>query len=139
MSQGVGSVRFEGDERVPTRGESRLATPPQTVARTPAMQDDLEHVRNVTRSVAQDALNIWADIWGELENGVACDVAGTPEAEGPARQVCDTPCGDSLRSPNIAIGSPEKGFTPSCGWPEFLEKMWILRQNLDFLARFSRQ
>jgi len=33
----------------------------------------------------------------------------------------------------------EKGFTPSCGWPEFLEKMWVLRQNLDFLARFSRR
>jgi hypothetical protein len=58
-------------------------------------------------------LKVWSDIWGELENDVAIGVAVSPE--------------------------DEKGFTPSCGWPEFLEKMWVLRQNLDFLARFSRQ
>jgi peptide methionine sulfoxide reductase MsrB len=71
------------------------------------------YFRNVTSSVVQDALNVWSEIWGELEGDVACGAAVTSE--------------DS------------KGFTPSCGWPAFLEKMWVLRQNLDFLARFSRQ
>lgn len=83
MRQGMKSVRFEGDE-------SRV------VAQAPSAQVELKHFRNVTRSVTQDALNVWADIWAELENEAACGVVA-------------------------------------------LEKMWLLRQNLDFLARFSRQ
>ncbi len=93
-------VRFEGDES-------------QTIARVPSSQVELMHVRNVTNAVVQDALNIWSEIWGELEGDVACGAAVTPE--------------------------DDKGFTPSCGWPAFLEKMWVLRQNLDFLSRFSRE
>jgi len=100
MSQGMRLVRFEGDEW-------------QVIARVSSSQVELAHFRSVTSSVVQDALNIWSDIWGELENDVACGAAVAPE--------------------------DGKGFTPSCGWPEFLEKMWVLRQNLDFLARFSRQ
>jgi hypothetical protein len=76
-------------------------------------QVELNHFRSVTSSVVQDALNAWSEIWGELEGDVACGVGVAPERD--------------------------KGFTPSCGWPVFLEKMWVLRQNLDFLARFSRQ
>jgi hypothetical protein len=100
MSQGMRLVRFEGDES-------------RTVARVPSPQVELTHFRNVTNSVTQDALNVWSEIWGELEGDVACGAAVAPE--------------------------DGKGFTPSCGWPAFLEKMWVLRQNLDFLARFSRQ
>ena len=85
----------------------------QTIALVPSSQVEVTHFRNVTTSVVQDALNTWSDIWGELEGDVACGAAVTPE--------------------------DHKGFTPSCGWPAFLEKMWVLRQNLDFLARFSRQ
>jgi hypothetical protein len=100
MSQGMRLVRFEGDESRTLAG----ASPPQV---------ELTHFRNVTGSVVQDALNIWSEIWGELEGDVAHGAAVAPE--------------------------DDKGFTPSCGWPAFLEKMWVLRQNLDFLARFSRQ
>jgi hypothetical protein len=85
----------------------------QTIARVPPSQIEVTHFRNVTSSVVQDALNAWSDIWGELEGDVAHGAAVAPEQN--------------------------KGFTPSCGWPAFLEKMWVLRQNLDFLARFSRQ
>ena len=99
MNPGMRLVRFEGDES-------------KTIARVPPSEVELTHFRHVTGSVVQDALNTWSDLWGELENGVACGAAVTPE--------------------------DGKGFTPSCGWPEFLEKMWVLRQNLDFLARFSR-
>ena len=99
MNQGMRLVRFESDE-------------PQTMARVPWSEVGLTHFRNVTSSVVQDALNTWADIWGELDGDVACGAAVAP--------------------------ADDKGFTPSCGWPEFVEKMWVLRQNLDFLARFSR-
>ena len=85
----------------------------QTIAQASPPQMELAHFRNVTSNVVQDALNAWSDIWGELDGDVACGAAVAPE--------------------------DDKGFTPSCGWPAFLEKMWVLRQNLDFLARFSRQ
>jgi hypothetical protein len=81
-----------------------------TLASSP--QVELMHFRNVTNNVVQDALKVWSDIWGELE-------------------------GDVTYGPAIA-SRDGKGFTPSCGWPEFLEKMWVLRQNLAFLSRFSR-
>lgn len=100
MNQDMKMARSGGDES-------------QTIARALSSEVELTHVRHVTGSVVQDALNTWSDLWGELENGVACGAAFTPEND--------------------------KGFTPSCGWPVFLDKMWILRQNLDFLARFSRR
>ena len=100
MSQGMKLVRFDGDE-------------PQTVVQKPSPEAELKHFRNVTGSVTQDALNVWAEIWGELQEGVHNGVAIAPEAN--------------------------EGFRPSCGWPEFMEKMWLLRHYLDFMARMSRQ
>jgi len=100
MSQGMKLVRFDGDE-------------PQTVAQRLSPQAELKHFRNVTGSVTQDALNVWAEIWGELQEGVHSGVTIAPEAN--------------------------EGFKPSCGWPEFMEKMWLLRHYLDFMARMSRQ
>ncbi len=99
MSQGVKLLKFEGEE-------------PQLIGRAPSPQAELEHFRNVTGSVTQDALNVWAEIWGELQNGVHEGVAVVPQTN--------------------------EGFKPSCGWPEFMEKMWLLRHYLDFIARFSR-
>ncbi len=113
MSQGMRLVRFEGDES-------------QTLAQASSPQVELAHFRNVTSSVVQDALNAWSEIWGELDSDLVSGAAVAPENEGPQSQ-------------SVPIGSPNRGFTPSCGWPAFLEKMWVLRQNLDFLARFSRQ
>jgi len=36
------------------------------------------------------------------------------------------------------VETPElkKGFKPECGWPEFLEKMRLLRHYLDYSKRF---
>jgi hypothetical protein len=113
MSQGMRSVRSEGDESqpiTPVPSSQVESGPPAAKQRD---EDPVLYFRNVTNSVVQDALNIWSEIWGELDGDVACGAAVTPE--------------------------DDKGFTPSCGWPAFLEKMWVLRQNLDFLARFSRQ
>jgi hypothetical protein len=95
------------------------------VAQASSAQVELKHFQNVTNSVVQEALNVWADLWAELESDVACGVAlKDPEKES------QTP---------VAKERGQGPIQPSCGWPEFLEKMWILRQNLDFLARFSRR
>jgi hypothetical protein len=99
MNQGVRLVKFDGEEA-------------QTVAKAVPPQVELSHVRTVTSGVVQDALNVWADIWGELEGAVVSGTAIDSEAQ--------------------------ERFQPSCGWPEFLEKMWVLRGHLEFMARFSR-
>jgi len=76
MSQGMKLLRFTGEQA-------------QIVAKAASPQGELTHLRHVTSAVMQDALTVWADIWAELESGVACGVAVTPETQ--------------------------KGFTPSCG------------------------
>jgi hypothetical protein len=100
MNQGVRLVRFEGEKE-------------QTIGRAPLPEAELAHFRGVTGNVVQDALHVWADLWGELEGVVVSGTAIDPQARG--------------------------GFEPSCGWPEFLERMWVLRGHLEFIARFSRQ
>jgi hypothetical protein len=72
-------------------------------------EEKLLHFRNVTGSVLQDALDTWADIWNELQGSVTHGVLVSPEVK--------------------------DGFTPRCGWPEFLERMWMLRHNLDYVRR----
>jgi len=74
-------------------------------------EEKLSHFRNVSGSVLQDALDTWGDIWDELQGSVTNGFMVTPEAD--------------------------KGFRPKCGWPEFLEKMWLLRHYLDYAKRYS--
>lgn len=71
----------------------------------------LLHFRNINSSLLQDALDTWGDIWDEFQGNITHGVMVVPEAE--------------------------KSFRPSCGWPEFLEKMWLLRHYLDAAKRFS--
>lgn len=82
------------------------------VSQRPLPARELQHFKNVTGSVMQDALNVWADLWGELQGSITCGVMVLPEVE--------------------------NGFKPSCGWPEFLEKMWLLKHYFDFTKRFSQ-
>lgn len=70
----------------------------------------LWHFRNVSGSMLQSALDTWADVWNELQGTVTHGVLVTPQSE--------------------------EGFTPECGWPEFLEKMWLLRHYLDTAKRY---
>ena len=71
----------------------------------------LRHFRNILASVLGDAQDTWGDIWEALQGQVTEGVMVLPEAE--------------------------KGrFIPKCGWPEFLEKMWILKHYLDYAKRF---
>lgn len=99
---------------------------PHAITQAPSPQAELKHFQNVIGNVTQDALNIWAEIWGELQQGVHTGVTIAPEA-------------DEESAASDAESSAGQPFKPSCGWPEFMEKMWLLRHYLDFLARFGRQ
>ncbi|MEJ2705488.1 MAG: hypothetical protein P8Z79_23855 [Sedimentisphaerales bacterium] len=73
---------------------------------------ELQDFKNVTNNLVQDALNVWADLWAELEGRV---------------------------EPDGAAGGANSKVEPSCGWTEFLEKMWVLKHYLDFVRRLSQQ
>lgn len=73
----------------------------------------LKNFRYVVGSVNEDALRVWAELWEQLNNGV-------------------TPNG-------MVLPEMEKGFTPACGWPEFLEKFWLLKHYLDYVHRFCKE
>lgn len=73
----------------------------------------LRDFRYVVGSVNESALSVWADLWKELQGSV-------------------TPTG--LVAPEM-----EQGFKPSCGWPEFLEKLWLLKHYLDYMHRFCME
>lgn len=69
----------------------------------------LDHLLKVAGSITQDANQTWADIWGELK----------PLTTGSG----------------LVVPQGEKGFVPECGWPEFLEKFWLLKHYLDSIQR----
>ncbi len=121
MSQGVNG----------TRAQSRSEAIEESAAVSSA-QVELRHFQNVTNSVVQDALSVWADLWAELDSQ-----DGRQKTEDGEQKAQD---GTVLPDPSSVLCPRSSGsWSPTCGWPQFLEKMWILRQNLDFLARFSRQ
>ena len=71
---------------------------------------DLRGFKQATNDVMQDAINVWDDLWAELEH---------------------------QQMPGEDAGT-QPGFEPSCGWNEFLQKMWILRNHLSFVKRITR-
>jgi hypothetical protein len=84
----------------------------QVVSRRSSSPTELEDFKNVTNSLVQDALTVWADLWAELEGRVEPDGTGQ---------------------------KTNNRFEPSCGWNEYLEKMWVLKHYLDFVKRLSQQ
>jgi hypothetical protein len=85
---------------VPTAEDSRQQASPDEM---------LRHFRNVTRSMLEDSLRIWADLYAEFDGRVTYGSMITADAK--------------------------KGFKPACGWPEFLEKMRRLEHYLDHARR----
>ncbi|MCU0573729.1 MAG: hypothetical protein MUC41_12140 [Syntrophobacteraceae bacterium] len=69
------------------------------------------HFRNIMGVLLQDAQKTWGELWGELQGEVVDGVLVLPDAQ--------------------------QGFKPACGWPEFLEKMWLLKHYIDHARRFS--
>ena len=84
----------------------------QVASQRSSSATELQDFKNVTNNLVQDALTVWADLWAELE--------GKIEPDGTDQKTQDT-------------------FEPSCGWNEFLEKMWVLKHYLDFVKRLSQQ
>jgi hypothetical protein len=84
----------------------------QVVSQGPSSATDLRDFKNVTNRLIQDALAVWAELWAELE--------GHGGPNGTAREA-------------------DGKFEPSCGWTEYLEKMWVLKHYLDFTKRLSQQ
>ena len=76
-------------------------------------EEKFNHFRNVVGVVLQDAQDTWGELWRELQGQVVDGVMVLPDAE--------------------------KTFRPSCGWPEFLERMWLLKHRIDYARRFSEQ
>jgi hypothetical protein len=70
---------------------------------------ELEHLLKVADAVALDANKVWAEIWAEFKHIVTSGGLIVPEAK--------------------------DGFVPTCGWPEFLEKFWLLKHYLDSIQR----
>lgn len=71
-----------------------------------------DHLLRVVASVNRDASDAWTQIWGELKPHV-----------GPS---------------GTALPSIQNGFVPECGWPEFLERMWLLKHYLDSIGRICQ-
>lgn len=80
--------------------------------RTFMSEDKVQHLKNVTGEVLDDAQQVWAQLWRELQ-GVAVD--------------------GCLVLPNV-----DQALKPRCGWPEFLEAMWLLKHHLDYAQKFVK-
>jgi len=79
------------------------------VSRPLSDKNELMHLRNVNGALLQDALDTWGELWDQFQGSLTNGVMIVPEAE--------------------------KNFEPKCGWPEFLEKMWLLRHYIDHAKR----
>jgi hypothetical protein len=73
----------------------------------------LDHLLKVAGSISQDANKVWAEMWAEYKRLTTGGGMVVPEAK--------------------------KGFVPQCGWPEFLEKFWLLKHYLDSIQRICER
>ncbi len=94
-----------------TRATEAVAPQPAALPFTPLAE--LDHLLKVAGSVSQDANQVWAEMWGEFRRVVTASGMIVPEAA--------------------------EHFTPTCGWPEFLEKFWLLKHYLDSIQRICER
>jgi hypothetical protein len=66
--------------------------------------------KKVVDAMMRDALTSWTRIWEEFQGTVV------------------------TRS-GFVLPQADDGFKPSCGWPEFMERMWLLKHQLDFTEK----
>lgn len=76
-------------------------------------EEKYRHYQEIIGAVLEDAQKTWGELWQELQGRVVDGVLVLPEAE--------------------------EGFKPRCGWPEFLEMMWLLKHYIDYARRFSEE
>ena len=85
--------------------------PGESRHRTMLFEENVKHFCILSHSALREAQKTWTEIWKELEGSVVDGGTVLPGAE--------------------------DGFRPLCGWPEFLEKMWVLKHHLDYATKYS--
>lgn len=75
--------------------------------------EKMGHFKSIIDSVSKDAQGVWGELWRELQGSVTDGFMVLPDAE--------------------------SGFVPKCGWPEFLEKIWLLKHYIDYMQKFSTE
>jgi hypothetical protein len=83
----------------------------ETAYRLITCDESMEHFKNVVCSVCEDAQQVWGEVWRELQGSVTDGYLILPDGE--------------------------KGFKPKCGWPEFLEKIWLMKHYIDYARKLS--
>lgn len=73
----------------------------------------IDHLLKAAGSVSQDASQAWADIWGQ--------------------------CKELATGDGMVVAEAQESFVPPCGWPEFLERLWLLKHYLDSLQRICER
>lgn len=81
--------------------------------RIATLDERMFHFRNIIGSVCEDAQDVWGEVWQELQGSVTDGYMVLPDAEA--------------------------GFKPKCGWPEFLEKIWLLKHYIDYAQKLSNK
>jgi len=84
---------------------------PAVVPFTPLVE--LDHLLKVAGSVSRDANEVWAEMWTEFRRIVTSSGMIVPDAAA--------------------------NFVPVCGWPEFIEKFWLLKHYLDSIQRICER
>ena len=84
---------------------------PPVVPMTAIVQ--LDHLLKVAGSISQDANKTWAEMWGEFKR--------------------------LTTGGGLVVAEAKQGFVPECGWPEFLEKFWLLKHYLDSIQRICER
>lgn len=77
------------------------------------VMDRPDHLLKVAGSVNRDALDVWAQLWGEFK--------------------------PHMTSSGALLPTMEKGFVPACGWPEFMERVCLLKHYLDSVSRVCQE
>lgn len=82
----------------------------QLIAHVSSPGTKLRGFKKVVDIMMRDALMSWTEIWEEFQDTVV------------------------TRS-GFVLPEAAKSFKPKCGWPEFMEKLWLLKHQLDFTKR----
>lgn len=92
---------------------ARLSADSSVLDATPSELARLEHLLKVADAVTLDAAKVWTELWSEFRQCTTGNRMITPDAQ--------------------------KGFVPACGWPEFLEKFFLLKHYLDSTRRVCQK
>ena len=74
----------------------------------------LQHFKGMVANMMGNAQNTWALVWKELQDSV-------------------------VGKSGVVLTQAQSGFSPECGWPEFLERLCQLKHYLDHTRRMCEE